>query len=271
MLLTPVGSGRLVNGGHVLFSVSGAYGFVEVGGGSLAYRQAQPAGPGGVEHEARVLARQVSGEARRELFLDHHLALYLGIRQAQWPALDNLEELRGVHADGLGKRDRLGQHAEDAHDPVVGNQLEAAAGAGGPEPQGVAAHRIEDGLALRLNLLRTRGEHYKLPLLGRLLRPQNRGIHVENAALPGYLRKPLVALNTDRTHLQPHAVVGQRRQRTVLTINRLRDSVAVREHRQQKPGTRGGLGGGIRHLRSIVRHLLVSLSRNRWLERVHPP
>src|SRR5215210_7981107 len=197
--LAKIKLGRLIDGGHVLFAVPGVYRFVEVGGGGLGERQAKPLSFGSVQHEANVLTRQVRGEARRELLLDHHLALHLRVRYAQRSALDDLEELRGVDVEGPGESHCLGQSTEETHDPAISHELEAAASAGRSEPQGIATHRVKDRLASLADLVGPRGEHDQLSLLGGLLGSKDGRIDVVNAVLVSDAGETLVALNSNRT------------------------------------------------------------------------
>src|SRR5215211_2477967 len=133
----------LVDGRHVLVTVARLYRLVEAGCDGLGDPQAQVVGPCGVEDQGSVFAGQVGREAGREIFLDHHRAFHLGVGEPERSALDGLEEPGGVHAGRLRESHGLGQHTEQAYDPVVDHELEAAPLTGLAEPHAVFGQRRE--------------------------------------------------------------------------------------------------------------------------------
>src|SRR3712207_8320055 len=97
------------------------------------------------EHEPGVLAREGEGEARRELALYHHVPLDAGVWQPKRSALDRLEKALRLDADTASEGDCLGEHPNEADDPVVHHQLEAGPRARPPQPEGPAPYCVAEG------------------------------------------------------------------------------------------------------------------------------
>ena len=168
-------------------------------------------------------------------------------------------KLDGVDADGVGEGYGLGEHAEQADDPVVYDELEAASGSGPAEPHGLAADGVENRLALLSCLLGAGGEHYQLALLRGLFGPEDGGVDEVHAVLVGRLREPPGAVLPHRAHLQPHAAFGQRAEH-VARYGFLHD-VRVGQHGQEEVGAARGIRRAVGHLGAVFSERLGLLAR----------
>jgi hypothetical protein len=124
-----------MDGGQVLIAVSGFNRLVEPAGYGLSDSQTQALCIGRFEHEPGVLARESEGEARRELVLDHHVPLDVGVWQPKRSALDRLEKALRLDTDSASEGDRLGEHPDEGDDLIVHHQLEAGPGPCSLTPQ----------------------------------------------------------------------------------------------------------------------------------------
>jgi Isocitrate/isopropylmalate dehydrogenase len=137
--------------------VSGFNRLVEPAGDGLSDSQTQALCIGRFEHEPGVLARESEGEARRELVLDHHVPLDVSVWQPKRSAFYRLEKALRLDTDTASEGDRLGEHLDEADDPVVHHQLEAGPSPRLPKPEGSAPYRIEKGCAIQTALFTEEG------------------------------------------------------------------------------------------------------------------
>ena len=117
---------RGANGRHVVPAVTVRSRLGE----PLADRDEQPGRKrrlrGCVEHEVDVLQHPVDGERGRPVSGQHRPALDVRVRAVDRRARDRVEEQRGVDAEALRQRKRLGGAGRDQAHPRVDRQLEGA-------------------------------------------------------------------------------------------------------------------------------------------------
>ena len=76
-----------------------------------------------LQREPGVLERELERERRREVALDHQLALHARVGRAHRAAVDRVEEGLRVDLERLGQRDRLGEALGQGQQPGVDDEL----------------------------------------------------------------------------------------------------------------------------------------------------
>ena len=196
-------------------------------------------------------------ERGRELAVDHHRALELGVGRADGRAVDRLEEGPRVDAEALGQRDRLRQRLGEAEQPGVEHELEALGRARLAQPHGLRADRVEDRVDALAHVLGPGGEHDQLALLGRLPGPRDRRVDERDAGVRARARQAVGGGEPDRAHLGEHRAV----QRAERLLGHRLDGARVGQHRHHHVGARDRLGHAAGDGDAVLRERLGLLAR----------
>ena len=162
---------------------------------------------GGLEREAGVLDRELEREGGRELALDHHRPLELGVGRADRAAVDRLQERPRVDAERLGQRDRLRERLGQRQQPGVEHELEALAAPASPSHTVFAPTASKTGSTRSRTSSGPEASTSSLPCSAGCLVPEHRGVDERDAGRSARSREAVGGVEPDRAHLDEHGAV----------------------------------------------------------------